>query len=105
MANYRITCINRASHDHKYHSIKFFGGVTEDGTPWRESLDVLIIFMKYNPEHVFYVEFNGSVSKAYIVPATGDTREHIRTATNGIDDDSLLTLCECENGDLKVKCD
>jgi hypothetical protein len=88
----QVTCINkRPSHYDPHARIHSIGGVL-NGSRWKDSEDVAIANVKRDPQS-YYVSVG--THSVWVIVATHNGREYLKTQADGHSPDNLLALPEC----------
>jgi Protein of unknown function (DUF3892) len=93
MRDVRIHCVNRTDRMSEDDRIHYVGGVNADGSRWKLSEDEAIAAIK-DGRWTFCTICNGRTVRV-VVAKNGQSREFLRTETDGTQPDGLLALPEC----------
>jgi Protein of unknown function (DUF3892) len=91
MADVIVTCIKKQPRSDPYHGITHLGG--PGGGGWRWTREQVIASIK-SQTNTFFTQVGGK--RADIRIAHGPAGEYLRTETDGVPDDNLLALPECQ---------
>jgi hypothetical protein len=92
-ASVQMHCINKTSLASAHERIKYVGGKNLDGTNWKLSVDEAIAEIEAG-KWQFYVSIN-SKSIWVVVATNADGKKYLKTAGDGEQPESLLSLPEC----------
>jgi len=88
----QITCIvKRGSHHNPHERIQAVGGIAA-GERWRDSEETAILNVKRDPRS-YYVSVRGH--SVWVIVATHNGREYLKTQSDGYEPNNLLSLPEC----------
>jgi Protein of unknown function (DUF3892) len=91
MANtIQVKCINKRQHQNPHERILYIGGFTD--RQWKITEDEAIAYIN-SGEWQFYVSVNGK--SVWVVIATHNGREYLKTEPDGYAPNNLLALPEC----------
>lgn len=88
----RIQCVNKTNRQDPHERIHSVGGVNPDGTPWKMTQTAAIQGIK-DGTYKFWT-FGGGKS-VWVVIATHNSREYLKTEADGVHPNNLLALPEC----------
>ena len=88
--NAQVKCINKRNRQSAHERIENIGGYGNG--PWKISEAQAIAYIK-SREWAFYVSVNGH--SVWVVIATHNGREYLKTEPDGYSPDNLLSLPEC----------
>ena len=90
----QVTCINKRGHHNPHERIQAIGGVVSvvSGVRWRNSEDRAITNVKRDPKS-YYVSVGGH--SVWVIVATHNGREYLKTQNDGYSPDNLSSLPEC----------
>jgi len=88
----QISCINKRQHYNAHERIQNVGGVGANGVRWKYSEAEAIRDIKAGT-YSFYVNVNNRV--VWVVIATHNGREYLKTEADGYAPNNLLNLGEC----------
>lgn len=89
----RISCINKSDRMNPHERIQFVGGTNPDGTQWKLSLAAAIEGVETGRWR-FWVHAGGQ--SVWVVVATSTYgHKYLRTTSDGLQPDNLLSLPEC----------
>lgn len=86
----QVMCINKRDRQNPHERIQNIGGYTNKA--WKISEEAAVAYIK-NDEWQFYVSVNGK--SVWVVVATHNGREYLKTEADGYSPDNLLSLPEC----------
>ena len=88
----RVQCVNKTPRQDPHHRIQNIGGVNPDGTRWKMSEDNAIAYMKAG-RYSFWTTAQGK--SVWVIIATHEGREYLKTEADGLHPNNLLALPEC----------
>jgi hypothetical protein len=88
----RVSCINKSNRTNPHERITSIGGVNPDGTNWKMAESKAIEKIE-DGTYNFYVSQGGNTVDVII--ATREGRKYLKTSTDGVSPDNLLSLPEC----------
>jgi hypothetical protein len=91
-ASVRVSCINKSDRMNPHERIKNIGGVNADGTRWNLPEDKAIAGIR-SGQWTFYVTVGSNTVNVIIANHLG--RDYLKTVSDGIRPDNLLSLPEC----------
>ena len=90
--NEQIQCINKTNRQSPHERIQNVGGVNADGSRWKMSEAQAIAGIKAGKWR-FYTKVQGVL--AWVIIATHEGREYLKTEADGLHPNNLLALPEC----------
>jgi hypothetical protein len=87
----QIKCINKTDRQNAHERIQNVGGI-ENGTRWKMPESDAIVGIKAD-KWKFFVSVNGR--SVWVIIATHNGREYLKTEADGYQPDNLLSLPEC----------
>lgn len=87
-----ISCINRRTRTDPHERISHVGGLNDDGTPWKLTLDDAIAGIE-NGTWAFWTKGGGRV--AHVVIARHKGHKYLKTEADDVQPDNLLKLADC----------
>jgi hypothetical protein len=88
----QVSCINKREHQNPHERITHIGGINSDKTRWKLSEATAIADIK-SGKYSFYVNVNGKT--VWVIVATHNGREYLKTETDSYSPNNLLSLPEC----------
>jgi hypothetical protein len=88
----QIRCINKKPRYDPHQRIRWIGGVNDDGSRWKLSLDEAIIGIDERRWR-FFVNAGGRI--VWVEIASHADRRYLKTEADGYSPDNLLSLPEC----------
>ena len=89
----QISCINKSDRMNPHERIKYVGGLNEDKTRWKLSLDAAVAAAKASKYRFWVVADGKSVWVDVHTSAAG--HEYLKTDADGEQPNNLLSLPEC----------
>ncbi len=94
MTRYEVRCINKANRYSKDEHIMRLGGVKDDGTNWNFTQEEVI--QQIESGDYFYVNKGGKEVKVIVInPTSLLGSKYLKTVSDGISPNNLLSLPEC----------
>lgn len=90
--NVQIHCINKTIRQDPHERIQYVGGINPDRTRWKMSQPDAIRAVK-NGTYQFFVSVGGN--SVWVVIAQHNGHDYLRTQSDGVQPDNLLSLPEC----------
>lgn len=87
-----ISCISKTFRNDPHERISYVGGVNDDGTRWKLSLDAAISGIE-NDKWSFWTRGGGRV--ANVIIATHNGHKYLKTVADDVQPDNLLKLADC----------
>lgn len=91
-SRHQIRCIIRSDRQNAHERITHIGGINQDNTRWKLTLDEAITSIE-NRMYEFFVMNNGFSAKVIVASRLG--RKYLKTVNDGEQPDNLLGLPEC----------
>ena len=88
----QIQCINRTDRTDPHERISHVGGVNEDGSRWKLTLDEAILGIE-NGKWTFWTMGGGR--RADVIMATHNGHKYLKTVADGVHPNNLLALPDC----------
>lgn len=88
----QILCINKTNRQSRHERISHVGGVNPDGTRWKLTEEEAIGYIK-SQTYRFWTAGGGE--STWVVIATYEGREYLKTQSDTTTKDNLLSLPEC----------
>ena len=87
-----VRCTGKRDGGEPHERISHIGGTNSDGTQWKKTEDQIIAAIK-SGNWKFYVDGGGK--GIWLVVATHQGREYLKTEEDGVEPSSLLNLPDC----------
>ena len=88
----QIQCVNKQPRLDPHERISYVGGVNDDGTRWKLSLDDAIAGIEAD-KWTFWTRGGGQ--RAEVIIATHNGHKYLKTVADRVHPDNLLALPEC----------
>jgi hypothetical protein len=91
--NHQITCVNKTDRFNPHERIRYVGGLNPGGTRWKLTQEAAIEGIE-NGKWRFYVAVQGR-SVWVVVEISQYGNKYLKTESDGVQPDNLLSLPEC----------
>ncbi|MDR6197095.1 DUF3892 domain-containing protein [Siphonobacter sp. SORGH_AS_0500] len=88
----RIQCINKTDRYNAYERIRNIGGINDDGSRWKLTLNDAISYIE-NGTYSFYVSQGGATVD--VIVASNNGYKYLKTRNDDLHPNNLLSLPEC----------
>jgi Protein of unknown function (DUF3892) len=89
-----ISCVNKQPRQNPHERISYVGGLNDDKTRWRLSLDEAIQGVE-SGKWTFWTKGGGKIVNVIVAFHLGN--KYLKTQVDGVQPDNLLALPECPN--------